>query len=56
MPAFYSGVMSGQWTLLILDLIGAFGLVSGLLVVIRRLRQSHHREPKRHCAVINGEV
>jgi hypothetical protein len=48
--------MSGEWTLLILDLIGAFGLASGLLVVIRRLRQSHHSEPKRHCPVITGEV
>jgi len=31
--------MSGHGTLLILDLIGAFGFASGLLVVIRRLRQ-----------------
>jgi hypothetical protein len=33
--------MTSEWTLLILDLIGAAGLASGLLVAIRRLRQSH---------------
>jgi hypothetical protein len=34
--------MSGEWTLLMLDLIGAAGLASGFLVAMRRLRQSHH--------------
>jgi hypothetical protein len=33
--------MSGEWTLLILDLIGAAGLASGFLVAVRRLRQPH---------------
>jgi len=33
--------MWDEWTLLILDLVGAAGLASGLLAVMRRLRQSH---------------